>query len=277
MAVHVSRASAGGRCRPPSRAAFTLVELLVVIGLIGLLTGALFPALAATQGAARSTVCLSNIRQAAVAVAMYAAEGGRGLPPPNVSTPSPGLYWCDDDRVGRFLSRPLQNTSANVLTCPADEDGGRSYAMNVWASGKVDGYVLTASPARGTLWRGGGPDAARLILLTEAWSTLRPSGSRWLAEPIVGYAGVTPGQRFGAAGGVAVNAKRWGVARTELPFYRHRTATTAASVLSPVGRVAIAYADGHAAMRSNADLADPVTGVSTLDSLWSPLDAAINK
>jgi prepilin-type N-terminal cleavage/methylation domain-containing protein/prepilin-type processing-associated H-X9-DG protein len=53
---------------------FTLVELLVVIGIIGVLISVLLPALNKARQAAKSTQCLSNLRQSGVGLMMYAAE-----------------------------------------------------------------------------------------------------------------------------------------------------------------------------------------------------------
>ena len=68
----MSHAPLSVSCRQPR--GFTLVELLVVIGIIALLISVLLPALNRARDAARTVQCLSNVRQMAIASMMFARE-----------------------------------------------------------------------------------------------------------------------------------------------------------------------------------------------------------
>lgn len=67
--------------RAASRRGFTLVELLVVIGIIALLISILLPALSKARQQAQSLVCQSRLRQVGLAMAMY-QSGNQGWPVP---------------------------------------------------------------------------------------------------------------------------------------------------------------------------------------------------
>lgn len=72
------------------RTAFTLVELLVAIAIIGVLVGMLLPAVQNVREAARNTQCLNNLRQIGIATHHY--EGSISRIPP--SRPADGfLTW----------------------------------------------------------------------------------------------------------------------------------------------------------------------------------------
>ena len=113
--------------RPRRAAGFTLVELLVVVGVIAVLIGMLMPALAAARNQSRSVACRSNVRQIAMACLMYAQEH---------------KYWigftAGTDRKALlypYLQQGTRNEDMNerdVWHCPANlrPDEAASYGFN---------------------------------------------------------------------------------------------------------------------------------------------------
>ena len=63
----------------PQRGAFTLLELLVVLAIIGLLAGLLLPALARAKAKGQGIACLNNIRQLMLAWTLYPEDNNGKL------------------------------------------------------------------------------------------------------------------------------------------------------------------------------------------------------
>jgi prepilin-type N-terminal cleavage/methylation domain-containing protein/prepilin-type processing-associated H-X9-DG protein len=94
--------------------AFTLVELLVVIGIIALLIAILLPALAKAKQAGNRTKCLANIRSLALAQAVYASEL-KGV----LVEAGDGSYDVQGSWIG--LLQPYAAGHDLVRRCPSDE------------------------------------------------------------------------------------------------------------------------------------------------------------
>ncbi len=75
--------------RSRMRQAFTLVELLVVIGIIAVLVGVLLPALQKAQDAGKAIACASQMRQIGMAMQMYVNDWKGTYPP----------CWIQDDKA----------------------------------------------------------------------------------------------------------------------------------------------------------------------------------
>jgi prepilin-type N-terminal cleavage/methylation domain-containing protein len=138
-----------------SRRGFTLIELLVVIAIIGILAAMVFPVFARARESARKAVCLSNVKNIALAIQMYladnndrfwptehrqeviqyfdAAPGGSGAEAPywwgSVDGHCASAYFCNPYlRVPVLLDEYTKNR--DVWRCPSGKMEGGAYFIN---------------------------------------------------------------------------------------------------------------------------------------------------
>ncbi|MFH1855115.1 MAG: DUF1559 domain-containing protein [bacterium] len=104
------------------KSGFTLIELLVVIAIIAILAAILFPVFAKAREKARQTSCLSNEKQIALAVIMYAGDYDETLPP--YYSFGSLTYWVD------MVMPYCKNTQ--MFACPSNSNKSQyaSYGCN---------------------------------------------------------------------------------------------------------------------------------------------------
>jgi prepilin-type N-terminal cleavage/methylation domain-containing protein/prepilin-type processing-associated H-X9-DG protein len=150
--------------------AFTLVELLVVIGIIALLIGILIPVLGRARDQANKTACMSNMRQVMIGFMLYANSnkdkcpfGARLDNPSGDDLPEDWVHWRHGIANEGVFSSAIApylggkgETLKNVLRCPSDRGEDRispssgqyaySYTMNMYFEPREGYYPAEGGP-----------------------------------------------------------------------------------------------------------------------------------
>ena len=184
MRVHAIRSSSEPR---GIACAFTLVELLVVIGIVAVLMGLLMPVLGKARAQANRVACLSNVKQLGTAILMYCNDN-KGYFPTCAHAeqvayehmPSDWVWWqanrdLNDSAIARYVG--TGEALKAVLRCPSDDPAthGKGLGMAPGQGPYLYSYSMNdalAANLRGgpylskiTQWRA----PARKIMVTEAW------------------------------------------------------------------------------------------------------------
>ncbi len=124
---------------------FTLIEMLVVIGIIAVLAGILLPTLSLAKKSSQRQDCISHLKQLGLAVEMY-HQGYSGCLP-NARTDLLAFSTAGEPTI-KTLLLPFVNESGKVFYCMSDANAGKpgnaeatSYRWNYTKSGeKLTGF-----------------------------------------------------------------------------------------------------------------------------------------
>lgn len=106
------------------RRAFTLMELLVVVGIMALLAGLAVPAFLMIRKQAKTTNCINNLRQIGIGIKSYQSGDARGRPPGHLRQNLSGWSVALTD-----AGQPMEGTPAKAFQCPFDASKGNDATM----------------------------------------------------------------------------------------------------------------------------------------------------
>lgn len=110
-----------------SKRGFTLMELILVIGIIACLVALLMPTLISVRRKADSVACIANLRQVGVSAQLYASEHDQVMPTIE-PWPSQPVYASSDGAQKMLDALKAYGVTDATLHCRADVSGPNYHA-----------------------------------------------------------------------------------------------------------------------------------------------------
>jgi len=119
---------------------FTLVELMIVIAIIAILATIIMPKMGTSRDKAKLAACKSNLRQIAVAMAMYGNDNSGNMCPIKDSWTTVAYLW-DAKYLSFYPTCPIGNEYALVQnSSPSDWHGySCTFIVSCWDGGLAGG------------------------------------------------------------------------------------------------------------------------------------------
>ena len=234
----------GGRITPRYgvRSAFTLVELLVVIVIIGILIAMLLPAVQSVRESARQADCTNHMRQVGLAIQMYdsnhrvlppAASGWTSPPatsPPRHSVLSYILPYLELSNISENVdygqhwnvggNDAFTKTDVPIFLCPSAPSRPGDYTTDYTAAYKIDNDLYDEFAAEGYTGPDPGPsaDIPGLLQLNERTTSSQVRDGMTNTFMLIERAGLPLSYEQGVLVGTYSTTKAWATYRSPVPI-----------------------------------------------------------
>lgn len=159
--------------------AFTLIEMILAIGILVILASMLLPATQSTAAYARNAKCLANLRQIGVAANLCAQDKDNTYPYIEANPKDP-VYSAEKNAKGILETLSPYGITQGTLKCPEDLAGpdcfsayGSSYQWLNYADGERTWHVNVVTPEGNVVYP---PSSVRLAV---DWLNVHFSNRKW--------------------------------------------------------------------------------------------------